>query len=185
MNNTTSNPIETILLVDDDVSIRLTVKAILEIQGYKVIEADSGEACLNICREQKPDFILIDAVMPGMDGFRCSAKLRKIFDYKCPPILMMTVLDDKDSIYRSFDVGITEYIVKPLDWDYLTRTIQRLLHNNQRHKHLKQQFEELNILKKTMDTQINLSLKQYNKTRIRSINRCTRKMQRYIIPTAL
>jgi len=166
MNNNTDNPIETILLVDDDASIRITVKAILEIQGYQVIEADHGQACLDICQQQRPDIILMDAVMPGMDGFSCSVKLRKIFNYQCPPILMMTVLDDKDSIYRSFDVGITEYIVKPLDWDYLSRTIKRLLKNNQKHQELKQQFEELNILKKSMDTEILKGLGLHDKKRI-------------------
>ena len=147
MNNNTSNLIETILLVDDDVSIRITLKAILEIQGYKVIEVDSGEICLHICQHQIPDLILIDAVMPGMDGFSCTAKLRKIFDYKCPPILMITVLDDKDSIHRSFDIGITEYIVKPLDWNSLTRTIKRILQNHQQPNQLKKQFKGFNILK--------------------------------------
>lgn len=180
MNHNTGNQIETILLIDDDASIRITVKAILEIQGYQVIEADNGQACLDICQQQRPDLILIDAVMPEMDGFSCSIKLRQFFEYKCPPILMMTVLDDKDSIYRSFDVGITEYIVKPLDWDYLAHTIKRLLQNNQKHQELKQQFQELNSLKKSMDTQILKSLKSYHKKHSTPINRAPRRIGGYI-----
>ena len=162
MNTNTSAVLETILLVDDDASIRITVKAILEMQDYKVIEADSGEECLNICQQQTPDLILIDAVMPGMDGFSCCAELKKIFGCKCPPILMMTVLDDKDSVYRSFDVGITEYVVKPIDWNHLTHTIQRLLHNQQQNNELRHQFGELNHLKQAINTKVTQSLKRYN-----------------------
>ncbi|MDJ0649079.1 MAG: response regulator [Xenococcaceae cyanobacterium MO_188.B19] len=160
---TNSSPIlPNILLVDDDTSIRTTVKAVLEIKGYQVIEAESGEACLNICQTQIPDLILIDAVMPGMDGFTCSSKLKKILSHQCPPILMMTVLDDKDSLYRSFDVGITEYILKPINWDNLTRTMERLLQNRQKHNQLKEQFGELNNLRNTIDKTVKQTLKRYN-----------------------
>ena len=162
MNTNTSKTLPTILLVDDDTSIRITVKTVLEIRGYEVIEADSGEACLNICQQQTPDLILMDAVMPGIDGFSCCAKLKKILGYKCPPILMMTVLDDKESVYRSFDVGITEYVLKPINWDNLARTIQRLLQNQQKQNQLKQQFGELNHLRQAINTNVNQTLKRYN-----------------------
>ncbi len=173
MNTNTSTKFETILLVDDDASIRITVQSILEVQGYKVIKADNGETCLNICQQQTPDLILIDAVMPGMDGFSCCAELKKIFGYKCPPILMMTVLNDKDSLCRSFDVGMTEYIVKPINWQHLIHTIQRLLQNQQKNIELRQQFGELHNLKKSLDTKINQSLKhspQNQSTRFVSLN---------------
>nr|MDJ0636927.1 response regulator [Xenococcaceae cyanobacterium MO_188.B29] len=67
--NTTNNQL--ILIVDDDASIRMTAAGILDIQGYSILEADSAEACLNICQQQTPDLILLDAVMPGIDGFTC------------------------------------------------------------------------------------------------------------------
>ncbi len=162
MNTNTSNTSETILLVDDDASIRITVKAILEMQDYKVVEADSGEDCLNICQQQTPNLILMDAIMPRMDGFSCCSELKKIFGYKCPPILMMTVLDDKASLYRSFDVGITEYVIKPIDWNNLTYTIQRLLQNQQQNNELRHQFGELNLLKQAINTKVAQSLKRYN-----------------------
>ena len=158
----TSTTLPIVLLVDDDTSIRVTVKTILEIKGYQVIQADSGEACLNICQDQTPDLILIDAVMPGMDGFTCSAKLKKVLGYQCPPILMMTVLDDKDSLYRSFDVGITEYILKPINWDNLTRTMERLLQNRQKNNQFKEQFNELNNLKRAIDCTVKQTLERYN-----------------------
>ncbi len=168
-NNNTPSDLPTILLVDDDTSIRITVKTVLEIRGYEVLEVESGEACLDICQEQTPDLILMDAVMPGMDGFNCCAKLKKIFGYKCPPILMMTVLDDKDSVYRSFDVGITEYILKPINWDHLTATMERLLKNQKKHNQLKEQFSELNDLRQAIDSTVNQTLKRCNQDAPRSL----------------
>jgi len=180
MNTNSFNQNKTILLVDDDVSIRITIKAVLENQGYKVIEVDSGEICLHICQHQIPDIILIDAVMPGMDGFSCSDQLKKIFDDECPPILMITVLDDKDSIHRSFDVGITEYIVKPFDWNHLISTIQKLIQNNQ----LTHKFEKLNFFNNSIDTQINQRLQDSEKKSISLMERFANVLQRKLMSTA-
>ena len=160
----TATTLPIVLLVDDDASIRISVKKILEIKGYQVMEAESGEAGIDICQngDRTPNIILMDAVMPGMDGFSCSAKLKKVLGYECPPILMMTVLDDKDSLYRSFDVGITEYILKPINWDNLIRTIKRLLQNQQKNNQFKEQCGELNNLRRVIDNTVNQTLKRYN-----------------------
>jgi len=141
--NNVADQEQPILIVDDDASIRMTAASILEIQGYSTIEADSAEACLNICLKQTFSLILLDAVMPGMDGFDCSLKLRSILGIQCPPIFMMTALDDRDSIYRSFDVGITDYLVKPLNWVNLCEKIKNAGQNKVKTKKLKQQFEEI------------------------------------------
>ena len=151
-NNTAENQL--ILIVDDDASIRMTAAGILNIQGYSTVEADSAEACLNICQQKTPDLILLDAVMPGMDGFTCSLKLRSILGIQCPPIFMMTALDDRDSIYRSFDAGITDYLVKPLNWVDLPRKIKQAGLNRDKTKKLKQQFEEMYVLKEKLDDSI-------------------------------
>lgn len=151
--NTASNN-QLILIVDDDASIRMTAAGILDLQGYSTLEADSAETCLNICQQQTPDLILLDAVMPGMDGFTCSVKLRSILGIQCPPIFMMTTLDDRDSIYRSFDVGITDYLVKPLNWVDLPQKIKQAGLNKAKTKKLKQQFEEIYDLKEKLDDSI-------------------------------
>jgi PleD family two-component response regulator len=139
-----------ILIVDDDASIRMTAAGILNIQGYSTLEADSAEACLNICQQYTPDLILLDAVMPGMDGFTCCLKLKNILGIQCPPIFMMTALDDRDSIYRSFDVGITDYLVKPLNWKDLPEKIQQANLNQAQTKKLKQQFEDIYSLREKL-----------------------------------
>lgn len=143
-----------ILIVDDDTSIRMTATGILELQGYSTLEADSAEACLALCQKQTPDLILLDAVMPGMDGFNCAQKLRSILGIQCPPIFMMTALSDRDSIYRSFDSGITDYLVKPLNWVDLTEKIKQAGLNKAKTKELKQQFEEIYALKEKLQDSV-------------------------------
>ena len=150
--NTTNNQL--ILIVDDDASIRMTAAGILDIQGYSILEADSAEACLNICQQQTPDLILLDAVMPGIDGFTCCLQLKSILGIQCPPIFMMTALDDRDSIYRSFDVGITDYLVKPLNWIDLPAKIKQASINRAKTNTLKEQLEEIYALKERLDDSI-------------------------------
>ena len=69
-NKNTANKNPLILIVDDDASIRMTAAGILDIQGYSILEADSAEACLNICQQQTPDLILLDIVLPAIDGYK-------------------------------------------------------------------------------------------------------------------
>ena len=157
-----------ILIVDDDASIRITAAGILGIQGYSTIEADSAEACLAICQQQTPDLILLDAVMPGMDGFACCLKLKSILGIQCPPIFMMTALDDRDSIYRSFDVGITDYLVKPLDWTNLPDKIKKAGLNRDKTRKLKQQFEEIYTLKEKLEDSV-YNIKNIKRSKIKYV----------------
>lgn len=150
MTNNITNQKHLILIVDDDASIRMTATGILEMQGQSILEADSGESCLDICQIQRPDMILLDAIMTGMDGFTCALQIKNIFGIDCPPIFMMTALDDRDSIYRSFDVGITDYFVKPLDWESLPKKIARATFIRACSQSLKTQFREMNSLKEQL-----------------------------------
>ena len=159
-NNNIAQNERLILIVDDDASIRMTAAGVLELQRYATLEADSAEACLNICQQNAPDLILLDAVMPGMDGFTCSLKLRSILGIQCPPIFMMTALDDRDSIYRSFDVGITDYLVKPLNWVDLLEKIKQVNLNRAKTQKIKQQFEEIYSLKEKLQDSVYQTKKQ-------------------------
>ena len=116
-----------ILVVDDQKTLRLVLCKAIEKQGYRVIEACNGEHCLDICHKLTPDMILLDGMMPRMDGFECSTKLHKLMGKNCPPILMITVLDDQESIQQAFQAGASDYITKPIDWGLLTRRVNRLL----------------------------------------------------------
>ncbi|MBV6624821.1 MAG: response regulator [Rivularia sp. (in: Bacteria)] len=116
-----------ILVVDDQKTLRLVLHKAMEKQGYQIIEACNGQHCLDICQKITPDMILLDARMPGMDGFACCSKLQTLMGDNCPPILMITVLDDQESIERAFQVGASDYITKPIDWGLLAQRVNRLL----------------------------------------------------------
>lgn len=116
-----------ILIVDDQKTLRLVLRKAIENLGYRVIEACNGQHCLDICQKQTPDMILLDAMMPGMDGFACCTKLQTLMSEDCPPILMITVLDDQESVERALQVGASDYITKPINWDLLAQRVNRLL----------------------------------------------------------
>ncbi|MEM6752297.1 MAG: response regulator [Cyanobacteria bacterium P01_C01_bin.38] len=116
-----------ILIVDDQKTLRLILRKAIEKLGYEVIEACNGQHCLDICQKQTPDMILLDAMMPGMDGFACCTKLQTLMGDNCPPVLMITVLDDQKSVEKAFRVGASDYITKPIDWDVLAQRVNRLL----------------------------------------------------------
>lgn len=116
-----------ILVVDDQKTLRLVLHKAMEKQGYQIIEACNGQHCLDICDKFTPDMILLDAMMPGMNGFECCTKLQTLMGEDCPPILMITVLDDQESVERAFQVGASDYITKPIDWDVLARRVHRLI----------------------------------------------------------
>ncbi|MBD2465140.1 PleD family two-component system response regulator [Oscillatoria sp. FACHB-1407] len=126
-----------ILVVDDQKMLRLTLRRSLEKEGYRVIEASNGEECLALWQnydldfgqgeEQIPDMILLDAIMPQMDGFACCARLHDRLGDRCPPVLMITALDDEKSVDLAFEVGATDYITKPIHWAVLRQRVRRVL----------------------------------------------------------
>lgn len=116
-----------ILIVDDQKTLRLVLRKAIENLGYQVIEACNGQHCLDVCQKVTPDMILLDAMMPGMDGFACCTKLHTLMGDRCPPILMITVLDDQESVERALQVGASDYITKPINWDLLAQRVNRLL----------------------------------------------------------
>ncbi|BAY44084.1 two-component response regulator [Scytonema sp. HK-05] len=79
-----------ILVVDNEKAFRLVLQRAMEKEGYRFAEACNGQHCLDICQQQPLDMVLLDAMMPGMDGFACCAKMRAILGDDCPPVLMIT-----------------------------------------------------------------------------------------------
>lgn len=120
-----------ILIVDDDSAIRSLMKLAIQSKGYRLEEAANGEECLTKYLRCQPDLILLDAVMPEMDGFTCCERLRSLSDSVQTPILMLTFLDDRDSIDRAFAMGATDYLTKPIHWTVLFQRVQRLLSTSQ------------------------------------------------------
>jgi diguanylate cyclase (GGDEF)-like protein len=125
-----------LLIVDDDASIRTFLALVLRQDGHNVLEAESGESCLAQVQAHALELVLLDAQMPGMDGFTCCADLRTTLGASCPPIIMITGLADKDSVDRAFAVGAIDYATKPVHVSVLKHRIRQVLRERELVTHL-------------------------------------------------
>lgn len=126
-----------ILTVEDDFVARLAIRYMMEQEGYQVLEAHNGHECLAMCQSKLPDIVLLDACMPGMDGFQCCGQLQLAYGDNCPPILMVTSLEDDGSIERAFALGATDYVTKPISWVVLRQRVRRLIQTGQAMRELR------------------------------------------------
>jgi diguanylate cyclase (GGDEF)-like protein len=117
--------------------MRLTMRKVLEADGYIVEECINGSQALSFCSENMPDLVLMDAMMPGMDGFTACKELRKTPASRHLPILIVTALDDESSIDRAFSAGANDFIPKPVNFAVLRQRISRLLGASQAEKHVR------------------------------------------------
>jgi predicted signal transduction protein with EAL and GGDEF domain/DNA-binding response OmpR family regulator len=116
-----------VLLVDDDeVNLLLTGIALRE-RGFRLVEASSGEQALERLREHAPDIVVLDALMPGLDGFETCRTMRAQPGFENVPVLMLTGLDDDDSIARAYEAGATDFFVKATQWSLLAGRLRYLL----------------------------------------------------------
>jgi diguanylate cyclase (GGDEF)-like protein len=126
-----------LLVVDDDRSMRVTLRAVLERDGYIIDECTNGAQALRRFEDSPPDMVLMDAMMPGMDGFTTCRELRKTEKGKHTPILVVTALDDDSSIDHAFAAGANDFIPKPVNFAVLRQRITRLLDASQTEKHVR------------------------------------------------
>ncbi len=119
------------LVADDDLIIRMFAREALEQAGWIVAEADDGKEAWAAFQQRLPDVVLLDVMMPEMDGFATCAALRQLPEGEHIPILIMTGLDDFDSITRAYDAGATDFIVKPLNAMLLTHRVRYMVRANQ------------------------------------------------------
>lgn len=116
-----------ILIVDDDPAGRLMMRAALEQAGFEILESADGSDALATFAEHRPDLVLLDVVMPGIDGFEACARLRATPGGRQTPILMLTGLEDIDSINRAYEVGATDFATKPVNLALLGHRARYLL----------------------------------------------------------
>jgi diguanylate cyclase (GGDEF)-like protein len=137
--NTTNPKFQRILLVDDDLVVRAKVSESLEEDGFEVILAKNGHDGITAYQQHQPDLILVDAIMPILDGFEFCQQLKNLGE-QLTPILMITSLDDSASVDRAFASGATDYITKPINLSILRQRVKNLVHQS----HLiKNQLDEL------------------------------------------
>ena len=119
-----------VLLVDDDeVNLLLTSIALRE-RGFSVTETTSGEGALEALADWVPDVLVLDALMPRMDGFETCRVLRTLPGFESLPVLMLTGLDDDASITRAYEAGATDFFVKSTQWSLLAGRLRYLLRSS-------------------------------------------------------
>lgn len=148
MNTTlTPNTSSLILIVDNEPFVRMQLRLSLEQEGYQIVEAEDGREALAVFEQQHPDIVLLDALMPEMNGFECCTQLQKLQNGQTTPILMITGLDDQESVDHAFEAGATDYITKPVHWAVLRQRVKRLIQQSQLQQQqtlLQQQLEAAN-----------------------------------------
>ena len=116
-----------ILVVDDEVDLVETVRFPLEIEGYHVLVAYNGEDALSQARKENPDLILLDLMLPKLDGYKVCRLLKFDERYKHIPILMLTAKTQEKDKVIGMETGANEYITKPFDIDSLLKTVKEYL----------------------------------------------------------
>lgn len=118
------------MIVDDESHGRQLLEAILIEEGYELIFADNGPGAMDYLYKSTPDLILLDVMMPGMDGFEVCRNIRIDKRFKGIPIILVTALDDRDSRKKGLTSGATDYISKPFDRNEIQVKIRNLLRLN-------------------------------------------------------
>jgi two-component system alkaline phosphatase synthesis response regulator PhoP len=116
-----------ILLVDDEVDLVETVRFPLEMEGFNVLVSYNGEDALNQARKEKPDLILLDLMLPKLDGYKVCRLLKFDERYKNIPILMLTAKTQEKDKALGMETGANDYITKPFDLDKLVEKVKLYL----------------------------------------------------------
>ena len=115
-----------VVLADDDPSIRLMIRHVLESEEFDIVEAADGLEAIKAVEKHHPALVLLDAVMPGIDGFT-TCKQIKDKGHTDIPVMMITGLDDDASVERAYDVGAIDYITKPIKWAVLKHRVKSVV----------------------------------------------------------
>jgi DNA-binding response OmpR family regulator len=116
-----------ILIVDDEVDLVETVRFPLEMEGYHVLVSYNGEDALNQARKENPDLILLDLMLPKLDGYKVCRLLKFDDRYKHIPILMLTAKTQEKDKTLGMETGANEYIMKPFEMDDLLKKVKAYL----------------------------------------------------------
>ncbi|MEO8298372.1 MAG: EAL domain-containing protein [Burkholderiales bacterium] len=121
-----SEPARLLIVDDDEVNLVLTATALRQ-RGFVVVEADTGQQGLSLLTNGAFDLVVLDALMPGMDGFTVCQRIRDLPGFELVPVLMLTGLDDDPSIERAYQAGATDFFVKSPQWSLLAGRLRYLL----------------------------------------------------------
>jgi len=115
-----------VMIIEDDVEMNHLERELLAVHGLDSVPAYTGQEALDACRESPPDAVLLDLMLPQVDGFETCRRLRESGPRRIP-IVIVTALDSEDCRRRGLEVGADAYLCKPFDPDEVVATLQRLL----------------------------------------------------------
>lgn len=116
-----------ILVVDDDRAINELIKVNLTLAGYSIVQAYDGVEGFALAKQEMPNMVILDVMMPNVDGYTVAQRIRQCESIKNMPILMLTALSDITDKGKGFDIGIDDYLVKPFDMEELKMRVKAIL----------------------------------------------------------
>ena len=149
-----------ILVVDDDRAINELIKVNLELVGYSVVQAYAGIEGFAVAKQELPSLIILDVMMPDVDGYTVAQRVRLNPELKNTPILMLTALSQLNDKVKGFDIGVDDYLVKPFEMEELKVRVRALL---KRTKQIPESvavkellnYKEITLLPETYSVKIN------------------------------
>ncbi len=125
MTDTARTPV--ILVADDEEDLRELVAYRLTRSGYEVIAAEDGLQALSLAREQPPDLMVLDVMMPRLDGYELTRRLRAEEALRAVPVILLTARSQESDVSRGFEVGADDYLKKPFSPDELVARVRAVL----------------------------------------------------------
>ncbi len=134
-----------ILVVDDEFQNRKLLRLFCERWGYRIVEAENGEEAIEVAKRERPDIILMDVMMPKMDGFTTTKAIKADPDTEFIPVIMVTALDAREDRLRGIEAGADDFLTKPIDMDELKLRLRNTLKIKRYNDLLKRYSRELEI----------------------------------------
>lgn len=145
-----------ILIIDDEPFAAATVEALLKTSGYRMLKAQSGDEGLALAVEHQPDVILLDVMMPGMDGLEVCRRLKSSDHTAYIPVLLITSLSERRERLKGIEAGANDYLTKPLDAQDLRLRVRNAIYTRKLYQQLQQSFEKLKKLEELRDNLTNM-----------------------------
>ena len=117
----------TVLLVEDTEDNRFMMRRLLEMSGFRVVEAMNGEEAVNVAKAESPQLILMDLSLPVIDGLAATRLIRKVPTLEATPIIAVSAHDESDFQAEAVEAGCNSYVTKPIDFSELEQLITQLL----------------------------------------------------------
>ena len=139
----------TVMIVDDSLVVRAVVQAGLEVEGYQVVQAEDGKAALEQCQLRPPDVILLDIIMPGLDGYQVLAQLKADPELSHIPVVFLTARTDMTDVVAGLRAGAHDYLKKPFEPEELLARVGSAIHVKQLQDELRDRNAALDHVSRT------------------------------------